>query len=89
MGSALLELHRAELAEDVTVAHLTAVADRVDLALFGVPPPDLGALEVAGDTVVKLLVNLDLTIHLELKTLPYGLAHGAPLGLLHDLVLES
>ena len=39
--SSLLNLHRAELAEHIAVAHLTAVADRVDLALLGVPSPNL------------------------------------------------
>jgi hypothetical protein len=39
--SSLLNLHGAELAEHVAVAHLAAVGDRVDLALLGVPSPDL------------------------------------------------
>jgi len=40
-GSSLLNLHRAKLAEHIAIAHLTAVADRVDLTLLGVPSPNL------------------------------------------------
>ena len=40
-GSSFLDLHGAELAEHIAVGHLTAVADRVDLTLLGIPSSNL------------------------------------------------
>ena len=39
--SSLLNLHGTELAEHIAVAHLAAVADRVDLTLLGIPSSNL------------------------------------------------
>ena len=92
LGSELLELHSAELAAHVAVAHLTvAVANGVDhLAGLGVPPPNLRSLEVPGNAVRLLRVVLDHAVHLELEALllRHRLLAGPDLGLLHDFVLE-
>ena len=92
LDSELLDLHSAELAAHVAVAHLAvAVANSVDhLAGLGVPPPNLRSLEVPGYTVLLLLVVLDPAVHLELEALllRHRLLARTDLGLLHDLFLE-